>query len=266
MDNKLYLTQEEFEKIKRKEVGHGTDGIVYAYQKNYVIKVYRNNFHCGVRYIASPDNDFEKLSTEEAMEKVTEKQLRVVKTHLPKKLVYVDGEFVGVLLQKVRGIQVHKLTGAPFAYRKKVALAIIEAVKELLDNNIYHEDLSNSPYTLGAYTDETHPKSKGHSHVLLNPFTMKINIIDLEGKSTVYADYLDKEHEGISLSNLSELLFEFLYQVDKEEYDIDNDLDENYSIVQELKNHGIDDEQAREIAKAGFRSIEEAQDVVSRSR
>ena len=264
MDNKLHITQEELSKLK--EVGHGTDGIVYEYHSGYLIKIYRNNFQNNMRYYVMKDGVREQLSDEEAFEKVTEKQLKVVKTHLPKKLVYIDGKFVGVLLQKVKGIQIHKLTGMPFSYRKKVALAVIDAVKELLDNSIYHEDLSNSPFTQAAYTDEEHQNSTGHSHILLNPFTMKINIIDMEGKSTIYTDYLDEEHLDISLSNLSQLLFEFLYQVDKEEYNLDDDREDNYNVKRELLKHGLDEETASRIASTGFDSIEEAYDVVHRSK
>ena len=293
METRLDLTEEEFRKIQRHEIGHGTDGVVYKYHRGYLIKVYRQNIeepsvlektkeydrenppkfaleksNLTFYFKSKDDVDRIRVNKEKAMEYIHEKQLKVVKTHLPKKLVYVDGKFVGVLLKKVKGIQIHKLTGAPFKIRKKIALEVIEAVKELLENNIYHEDLGNSPFSESPSPEHgIYNPSYGHSHVLLNPFTMKINVIDLEGKSTIYTNYIDKAEEEISLTNLTTLLFEFLFQVDEREYDLDGYAnEENYYVQRELIKHGIDDETAKRIAANGFKTIEEAEEVVKRSR
>ncbi len=293
METRLDLTEEEFRKIQRHEIGHGTDGVVYKYHRGYLIKVYRQNIeepsilektkeydrenppkfaleksNLTFYFKSKDDVDRIRVNKEKAMEYIREKQLKVVKTHLPKKLVYVDGKFVGVLLKKVKGIQIHKLTGAPFKIRKKIALEVIEAVKELLENNIYHEDLGNSPFSESPSPEHgIYNPSYGHSHVLLNPFTMKINVIDLEGKSTIYTNYIDKAEEEISLTNLTTLLFEFLFQVDEREYDLDGYAnEENYYVQRELIKHGIDDETAKRIAANGFKTIGEAEEVVKRSK
>ena len=293
METRLDLTEEEFKKIQRHEIGHGTDGVVYKYHRGYLIKVYRQNIEelsilektkeydrenppkfalekSNLTFYFKSKDDVNRIrvNKEKAMEYIHEKQLKVVRTHLPKKLVYVDGKFVGVLLKKVKGIQIHKLTGAPFKIRKKIALEVIEAVKELLENNIYHEDLGNSPFSESPSPEHgTYNPTYGHSHVLLNPFTMKINVIDLEGKSTIYTNYIDKAEEEISLTNLTTLLFEFLFQVDEGEYDLDGYAnEENYYVQRELIKHGIDDDTAKRIAANGFKTIEEAEEVVKRSR
>jgi hypothetical protein len=296
MEDKIYLTSDEFKKVLKNEIGHGTDGVVFQYNKDYLIKLYRKDFFKepdellqkaetkiydpknkpkfvpvkqNIRLFIKDEDSRMKLMDEFAIKKIIEKQQKVTKTHLPQKLVYVDGRFIGVLLKKVHGFQIHKFTGAPFAYKKKVAIAVIDAVKELLDNNIYHEDLANSPYANTAYVkgDEV-VNSHGHSHILLNPFTMKVNIIDLDGKSTVYTDYIDKLEEERSLANLTHLLFEFLYGIDDAEYYMDNeDFDEDKgSIKNILEKHGIDEETASSIAQSGFKSIDEAYDVVNKSR
>ena len=300
MDDKIYLTSDEFKKVLSQEVGHGTDGIVYKYNKDYLIKLYRKDFFKkpdeliqnaemkiydpnnkprfvpmkqNIRFYIKDENQRMRLNDEWAMKEIIAKQKKVVKTELPKKLVYVDGRFVGILLKKVKGIQIHKLTGAPFEYKKKVTLSVIEAVKELLENNIYHEDLANSPYAKTAYTQGDEAlRSHGHSHVLLNPFTMKANIIDLDGKSTIYTDYIDKVEEEKTLLNLTQLVLEFLYKVDEEQMDL---LDEEsiteknyvkYDVANQLTKHGIDQETAERIADKGFSSIEDAYDVVNKSR
>ena len=298
MDNKLNLTSDEFSKIIEKEIGHGTDGIVFKYNKDYLIKLYRTNFmkepseliknaetkiydkenkpmfkpiKHNLNFIKSEnfDNNKEiiKLTEESAIDEIVKKQKKVIKTELPKKLVYVDGRLVGVLIKKVKGIQVHKFTGAPFAYKKKIALAIIDAVKELLDNNIYHVDLSNSPLTETRYMQGTElNKSHGHSHVLLNPFTMKINIIDLDGKSAIYTDYVNKALEESSLADLTTLLIEFLYGLDPVEYDFDLTNGGNYTLAQELIERGIDYDKAYDFANNGAKSIEEIREIVEKSR
>ena len=293
METRLDLTEEEFRKIQRHEIGHGTDGVVYKYQGGYLIKVYYQNVkeasmlakstfydrenppkfavekqHLTFYFKSKDDKDRVRINKEKAIDLIAEKQLKVVKTQLPKKLVYVDGKFVGVLLKKVKVIQIHKLTGAPFKLRKKIALEVIAAVKELLENNIYHEDLGNSPFSeTPSPTHGEYNPSYGHSHILLNPFTMKINIIDLEGKSAIYTNYIDKAEEEISLTNLTTLLFEFLYQVDEREYDLDGYAnEENYYVQRELVKHGIEEETAKRVAANGFKTIEEAEEIVRKSK
>lgn len=265
MDNALYLTSEELSKLK--EVGSGSDGIVYEYHSGYLIKIYRDNFHNNVHYYIKENGERKELPQEEALGKIIEKQQRIVKTRLPKKLVYVDGKFVGVLLEKVKGIQMHQLMGMPFSYRKKVMLEVIDAIKELLDNGVYHEDLSNSPFTMSAYQDPNSKKIKrGHSHVLLNPFTMKINIIDLDGRSTIYHDQIEKSEEEISLDSLTNLIFEFLFHIEEGEYDIDSYNPDNEYVRVTLMKHGIDEETATRIAAQGLKTIDEAYDVVTRAK
>lgn len=294
MINRLDLTSDEFSKVIESEIGHGTDGVVFKYNKDYLIKLYRTNFFKepselikkaetkiydknnkpkfvpmkeNISFYIKEDDGTMKLSQESAIEEIVKKQKKVIKTELPKKLVYVDGRLVGVLIKKVKGIQVHKLTGAPFAYKKKIALAIIDAVKELLDNNVYHVDLSNSPLTDTRYFQGTElNKSHGHSHVLLNPFTMKINIIDLDGKSAIYTDYVNEALEESSINDLTYLIVEFLYGLDRSEYDFDLTNGGNYTLAQELIERGIDYDKAYDFADNGAKSIEEIRDIVEKSR
>ena len=295
MKNRLDLTSDEFSKIIESEIGHGTDGVVFKYNKDYLIKLYRTNFFKepselvknaetkvydknnkpkfvpikqNISFYIKEDKDIMKLTEESSIDRIVEKQKRITKTELPKKLVYVDGRLVGVLLKKVKGIQVHKLTGAPFAYKKKVTLAIIDALKELLENNIYHVDISNSPYAdTSYYQGDDYKKSHGHSHVLLNPFTMKVNIIDLDGKSAIYTDYINKDFEEATMLDLSTLVFEFLYGIDEKEYAYETTyIEENPIIREELERRGIEPEEAARIATHGFNSIEDIEETVNKSR
>ena len=112
METRLDLTEEEFRKIQRHEIGHGTDGVVYKYHRGYLIKVYRQNIeepsvlektkeydrenppkfaleksNLTFYFKSKDDVDRIRVNKEKAMEYIHEKQLKVVKTHLPKKLV-----------------------------------------------------------------------------------------------------------------------------------------------------------------------------------
>lgn len=40
--NPVYLTQDNVRNLLPKEIGHGTDGIVFKYNKDYLIKLYHS--------------------------------------------------------------------------------------------------------------------------------------------------------------------------------------------------------------------------------
>lgn len=305
-NNKINITKEQFEKIIKNKVGQGTDGLVFNFNNDYLIKIYRKSFFNNPSELVEDDSDMKiydpknkpkfasskpniryyikdvddsniRLRDQDAINEIANKQKDVNLTKLPEKAVYVDGKLVGVLLKKVKflegNIPIHDLRGAPFLYKKKLALETIKAVKELMDNNIYHEDLSNSPdvqthYYQGGERHET----KGHSHVLVNPITQKVNIIDLDGKSTVYRDEEDKYHEKNTLEGLKTLLLEFLYEIDANKT---NDLEEesidvghyiSEEMCNELVKKGINRKTAERIIYQGFNSIEDAENIVRQSK
>ena len=127
----------------------------------------------------------------------------------------------------------HKLTGIPLSIRLKIFSNILKAEEELLNNYIYHIDLSNSPY---AKKEIILPNGKttitGHSHVLVNPITLKTNFIDLDGKSTIYTEKENNTLKYTSLNDLTILALEFLLQLDYEEYK--DDPERMYAPLREL--------------------------------
>lgn len=295
--DKIYLNNREFEKVLSKEIGHGTDGVVFRYNRNYLIKLYRKDFFqypeellkgdkedtdlktfdpenkptfvpmkSNIQFYIKEGDTKLKLADEVAIKKTIEKQKKIVKTRLPQKLVYVDGKFVGVLLKTVHGIQIHKFSGSSMAYKKKIMHAVLDAVKELLDNYVYHIDLDNSPYARTSYQKGSKiVDSYGHSHVLLNPLTLKVNLIDLEGKSTIYSDHFDEELEKDSLLSLTRLMNEFLFNIDPYEHE-DTFYGTDKGIEFELEKHGLSPEEANKLANEGLSSIEEAYDIVNKAR
>lgn len=95
---------------------------------------------------------------------------------------------------------------------------------------------------------------------------MKINIIDLDGKSAIYTDYVNEALEESSINDLTYLIVEFLYGLDRSEYDFDLTNGGNYTLAQELIERGIDYDKAYDFADNGAKSIEEIRDIVEKSR
>lgn len=242
----LYLKTKDLSKLK--EIGNGTDGKVYSYTKNTLIKLYHSKIKEivsnysndeDVKIYKTGQNEFKsnfykgnltyyqydkktkeniKLLPKDAIKRAIERHDDVKLTSLPIGTVYLNGHFAGCILERKRGIQIHKLTGLPLSLRKKIYLNILKEEAELLKNNIYHLDLSNSPYVKKTFilpNDEI--VTTGHSHILVNPITLGTNFIDLEGKSTVYTETKNDKLENQSLSELCILTLEFLLQIDWEE-------------------------------------------------
>lgn len=256
----INLSKEELDALLNKEIGRGTDGRVIKYDKDRLIKLY----HKYVRYFknreeAVKENDDEDIKIyhkgdykkgddsfdmfrfyvkEEngefirirngvsAIKSAKERQLKVKNTRLPQNVVYIDGKFAGCTLLTIRGIQIHKLIGLPFRLKKKIMKKVLVNIKELMDNYIYHLDLDNSPFTKDNYFIDDNGKRElvGHSHVIINPVTLKPQLIDLDGKSTVYTDAYSKKLEHQSLASFNRLMIEFMLGIDLDDYKDEEDL------------------------------------------
>lgn len=239
----VYLKIEDLEILKKREIGRGTDGIVVKYDRKYLVKLYhrklidimsilkqiddqtkeykmgdiKGKINEPFNYYMYNENNDEhiKLQSKYAIRKAMERQKNITRTRLPQNIVYLNNQFAGCLLEYIRGTGIYSLTGMPLKYKKIIFTEVIKSVRELLDNNIYHIDLNNRPQSRALYKDEEGiVKDLGHSHVLVNPLTLKTNIIDLDGKSTIYTERYSEEYELEVLRNLCELLIEFLLTID----------------------------------------------------
>lgn len=253
--NSIYLTETDVRNLLAKEIGHGTDGMVFKYDKDYLIKLYhsklkfldckvtddsdikiytgnisKNNFYEPITYF---DEEDVKLRSNYSIDMIINRQSEVKRTHLPKAPVYIDNRFAGYLIKKISGIQIHKLSGMPLNYKKIIMQEVIESVAELLENYIYHVDLANSPTAQSLRVNSRGEiESVGHSHVLVNPFTLKTNIIDLDGKSTIYAERRREDYERKSMYGLCVLILEFLLNVDFKEYE--ENIDELFNSLEKM--------------------------------
>ncbi len=221
-------------------IGEGTDGTVYKFNRDILLKVYH---HClkminDFRYALNlPDkiydkssfqhkyskdqisfrkfdgNDYVRLYSKDIIREIIGKQSYITRTDLPLGVVYIDNHFAGCFFKKAPGIAIHKLCGLPNSIKKLIAQSLLLDIEELLKFNIYPIDLTNSPY---SYTQRIDPLGnlkmlQGHSHVLVQLFSQKTNLIDLDGKSTIYTNYFDEQLYQSALNGLCILLLEFLY-------------------------------------------------------
>lgn len=217
------ISSEEFNKIKKKEIGRGRDGIVYSLGNGYVIKIYHvlNNKWKLYNSKIIDDEDIKiyskenkipfnnvqnpfsfynqdtKLYTKDAILSAVSKSKNIKRSNLPSQLVFIDGNFAGCVYKKLTGLGIHRLKEMPISYKKKIIKNVIADVSELIDNFVYPIDVDNNPQV-------------GHSNIFVNPITKKTKIIDLDGLSTVYSQNRNLEYEYKSLQSLSNLILEFM--------------------------------------------------------
>ena len=263
-----------------KEIGNGTEGRVFKYDNEHLIKLYRselknllrtdNNYNNYIKihdknnlkfdknleyisYFLNNDDKNLRIINMEKIKMAIKKQNNINRTSLPIDIVYIDGYFAGCLLKKLNGVQIHKLSGMPIKYKKKIIKNLLLDIEELLENYIYHTDLANSPYSVGLFMDETNnvKAKKGHSHVLVNPVNLKTNIIDLDGKSTAYTEKYSYQLEQKCLNNLTRLITEFLFKLDTDEI---KEIDE---LEFELLKLGLQQNIAYKFSNHRFESINE---------
>lgn len=259
----LYLTKEEARNIILKNSSYGTDGKVFKINSNYLIKLYHSKIEkllskeedriplieddSDVKiyqpntmefknkpidemiyyYVDEEETDTPlRIRSAEAIMMASERQSRVLKTHLPKNAVYINGHFVGCILLAEHGLQIHNLTGLPMSYKKKIMKKVLENISELFDNCIYHIEMFNKPHSKNALLvhKDGFMEEVGHSHVLVNPITLTPKIIDLDGKSTRYTTKPNKDLEKLSMEGICMLMIEFLLAVDLDEYNEVSDL------------------------------------------
>lgn len=282
-----YLSFDDIEKLSKHELGHGTDGAVYRLGNGELIKIYhtrfkeikkqlvlddsdmkiytpstvkRNKFIEPINYFKYEDNEDIRLRSKDAIFEAIKRQESITRSNLPKNVVYLNGAFAGCVLTETKGIQIHKLGFLPLKYKKAIVEEILLSIQELMDNYIYHVDLSNSPYAKRLFVNNDGvTESLGHSHILVNPFTLKPNIIDLDGKSTVYMEHESEKHREQCLYNLCILMIEFLLGIDTEEFKDEYDM-ESY-LAAALKDAGVKNEFIDGLSSYSL-SLEESFDFV----
>ncbi len=266
----LSITKEEFLRIQKKTIGYGTEGKVFKVNRKELIKIYHENIaniiasqdveQCDnitkiyqkgtgnnrraealIAYFYNRENDeYLKLAPKHAIKYAIDRQKKVTRTKLPKNIVYVEKIFAGCLLDRIHGIQIHKLTTLPLNIRKKIVLEVLRSVRELIENYIYHVDLDNSPFSSTELIHEDGSSELvGHSHILIDQY-LHPHIIDLDGKSTIYTERRNEYYESLSILSLNTLIMEYLLKIDNEVLkDLEN---EREMLAYQLESIGVKDQ------------------------
>lgn len=256
----LFLTTADIEKMKKKklELGRGTDGIVFRTGKfktrNRLYKIYHNHstsYDClyqtvyddeGVniadnrRYFRMTNasrfktnyynKDGVRIYGIDAVYKAIERQENIHLTHLQKRPIMVDDHFRGTVLHYHRHhIPIYNMHIFPLSLQLDIFKQLILAVEELIDNNIYHIDLSLKPET-------DYREANVLISIKRHPAPA---IIDVDGKSAIYTEEPNKEYKTLSLKTLKSLITNILFEINYQEIE---ELDFDY-IESKLRDIGI---------------------------
>lgn len=223
---KIEITKSDLEKLKI--IGRGTEGTIYQYSNDELIKIYHSHsdYNQGKRQniivdesgvnitpikkvqktnikdqtIQYFDTEGVRLAREDAIIKAIEAQKNIYLTKLPQKAVYLDGKIRGCsLYYHKHATNIYNVMHIPvYKWRLKIVKEILKEVKELADHNIYHIDLCQHP------TKE----NKNTNILLMRDFHPEI--IDIDGHSAIYSETPSECYERSTTLSLSVLVIELL--------------------------------------------------------
>lgn len=257
----LHLSSKDIEALKEKnlELGRGTDAIVYKTgnpkEKDILYKIYHkcpiNNdpqYHAiydseGVN-IADNRYYFRNIKTTryktnyynsegvkvygiDAVYKAIERQENIKRTHLQKRPILIDDHFGGTVLHYHRHhLPIYSMRFFPLKTQIDIFKELILAVEELINNNIYHIDLSLKPET-----------NFREANVLISiKRKPKPAIIDVDGKSAIYTESPNNQYKIRTLTTLKDLIVNILFDINYEKME---EIDYNY-IEKKLLSIGIE--------------------------
>ena len=219
----IYITNENG--FLKNKIGEGREAGVYKISKDLACKIYYKssdiikdwpdddasiktvkpkifktpNTHQSLCY----DEEGVRLSFEDVIYEAKSRQKNIKHTSLPLNPIYINGTFRGCIIKFHNNYYpISHFNVLPKKLKYKICYNILEKIKELLKNNIYQIDLYNKQDLIGC-----------HSNIIVNPL-LDAQIIDLDGKSTIYTATFDKAHYQTTLLGFSLLMLEFVYDED----------------------------------------------------
>ena len=224
--DKIEITKNDLEKLKI--IGKGTEGTIYQYSNDELLKIYhsssdymqvnirniivdedgvnitpvKNVTNTGVKERAIQYFDAEgvRLAREESIIKAIELQKDIHLTRLPQKPIYLDGKIRGCSLYYHKpAINIYDVMNIPiYKWRLKIVKEILKEVKELTDHNVYHIDLCQHP-----------TKESKNTNILLTR-NFHPEIIDIDGHSAIYSAKPNENYQRLTDFSLSVLVIELL--------------------------------------------------------
>jgi hypothetical protein len=224
--SKIILSETEIKKLKNKCIASGTEGRVYRIGNGLLYKLYRSNEELSREVGYSSEHNINNLYTDSNILTAMERQKNVHLTSLPVCPIYDDkGKYIGCAL-KDHGLclPIHSITMLPRKKQISIIKQLLSAVKELCDNNIYPQDLATKEID-----------GKPHTNILIK-LNGKPEIIDLDGKSTIYSRERNESLEYSTYVSLTALISEILYDIDTKE---DRDYVDTEYEINKLTNYGM---------------------------
>lgn len=233
----IYLDKVELEQLSSMQINSGIDGTIYRLNNGTLYKIYhphmpikqlvsvqsgldsegvrifrKEDFRQPMSYLHNPEN-YIKLRAEDAIKMAMTKQKDIKLTTLPLGCIYVNNRFKGTVLKDFRyALSIYSLKNLPYPIRLKVVRQILQRLKELWKYNIYPIDLACKPY---------------HKSNILLKYNLVPEIIDLDGRSTIYCDCFISEFYQKSIYSFQCLMLELLY---------DFPISESYTALEILEN------------------------------
>ena len=249
---KIELSDKELNSLKSKRIGSGTESIVYNGKNNLAYKIYRTDSELLRESPTYSLDDIRFIYSEENIIEAMRRQPYVSKTDLPVCPIYHDDRFIGCALKKHNFcVPIQNIMILPIKNRIIILRRLLDAVKELCDNYIYHIDLSVKEIDTSR-----------HSNVLVG-MDGKPQIIDLDGKSTIYTPSYNSNLEYRSYVSLCALITEILFDIDveevEEEYEVDTsiarlvDYGISYSLAEDIIRLDVSHEKIDEVLKMSMR-------------
>lgn len=205
IENKIYLFTDE-EKFPLRKIGSGTEASLYAFKKNLLIKLYKEELLYEKTQIYNEDRICE----------IAKKRDIIKKSELPFGPVYINGEFRGA------AVYYHRL--APnFNYVNMILSddyvinrfnEVLDSLKEFEDNGMYYIDLVPTNILL--------PKLK-HSQ-----------IIDCDGKSIRLTEDRNGSYKEMMYHGFRDLMLEKIFDIEPETLEEYKDADSYSNAYSEL--------------------------------
>lgn len=269
---KINIKATDLEKIKKHIIGYGTEANIYKMNNDYLYKIYTIPLKCGdqpvmasaSQYRLADDNtkiidDYnllkgqfnsmnsypyyidrygvKKIYDDSVIVEAMERQKNITKTSLPVCPLYISNKFRGCVLKYHKHYTyISYIKIFPKRIQLKIMAELLNKIKELTDNNIYPIDLNNI------------------NNILINPLTLNTEIIDIDGKSTVYCETYNGNLYNIVYYCFNSLILNLVYDFNIEEYSIE-DLD---YIIANLKKRHFDDEYINLIIDGNLNTYEKS--------
>lgn len=203
--NRLYLF-DEIRNLHLKKIGSGTEADIYKFNKEYLLKIYKDQLL----------EEKSEIYNDDRLEQIASLRNKLKNTNLVFGPVYINQEFSGALTYNHRcAPNLNILDLIPSTkYKLRIFQELLENLREFENNNLYHIDITEK-------------------NVLL-PFFKSPKIIDTDANSIRFEEDRNSYYEYRMYGGLFDLMLRRLFH-----YDMQGDVPDNY-LQEAFKGYNID--------------------------